>query len=176
MSWVKISRRVALVAAVVLLGGASSPALSQQKESLKAQLVGTWALRSMRVIYPDGRINEHPYGPHGKGIIIFQGNGHFALVLTNPDVPKYASNQITKPTTQEAMAAALGTFAFFGTYSVDEGNKSFIFHIEGSSFPNFVGANQKRIVTRVTPDALEFVNLTPPSGGPKAELAYQRVE
>lgn len=175
MSSTRISRRTALAAAVTL-AGAGGPALGQQKEGLKHRLVGTWALRSIRVTYPDGKVNDHPYGPHGKGILIFEENGHFAHILTNPDVPKYASNQIGKPTTEEAVAAIHGTFAFFGTYSVDEANKSFTFHIDGSSYPNFVGADQKRIVTRLTPQALEFVNLTPPSGGPKAELAYERIK
>jgi hypothetical protein len=40
-----------------------------------------------------------------------------------------------------------GTTAQFGTWSVDEGSKTLIVHIEGSMFPNQAGSDSKRSVT-----------------------------
>ena len=39
-----------------------------------------------------------------------------------------------------------GSIAYFGTYSVSETDKVITFHLEGSTFPNWKGADQKRFI------------------------------
>jgi Lipocalin-like domain len=165
-----MTRRSTLAMAItaLLLLGIAPPAVAQQ-ETLKNQLVGSWALVSTRTTRPDGTIYG-PYGSHETGTLIFEQNGRFALILVNPDIPKYVSNNREMPTPDEALAAAKGSFAFFGSYSVNETDRTFVFHIEASSYPNFNGTDQKRIVKAINQDQLVFENLAPPNGGATLEL------
>jgi len=39
-----------------------------------------------------------------------------------------------------------GSIAYFGTYSVSETDKVITFHIDGSTFPNWKGTDQKRLI------------------------------
>ncbi len=40
-----------------------------------------------------------------------------------------------------------GSIAYFGTYSVSETDKTITTHIESSTFPNWIGTDQKRFFT-----------------------------
>jgi hypothetical protein len=53
----------------------------------------------------------------------------------------------------------------YGTYTVNEADKTITIILEASSFPNQVGVDQKRIVTSVTADELRYHNNAPTSGG-----------
>ena len=164
----------AALAATALIPGLA-PLAFAQPETLKDHLVGSWTLVSTRTTRADGSVYG-PYGPHEKGSLIFDRKGQFALILVNPDVPKFQSNNRERPTADEAVAAMKGSFAFFGSYSVNEADRTFVFHVEASSFPNFNGTNQKRIVKSLTANQLVFVNDTPPNAGARAELIYRRAD
>jgi hypothetical protein len=151
---------VALASVVAFLPGS---AISQPK-SLKDQLVGTWMMLSARNLKPDGS-SDYIFGPNGKGILIFQQNGRFAFVLINPDVPKFASNNRVAATAEELKAAYQGSFASFGRFSVDESDRSFVFHFEYSTFPNYNGADQKRYVKAISADEFEIRSEATPIGG-----------
>ena len=70
------------------------------------------------------------------------------------------------------MFDADGRFAF-GTYSVDEANKTIITRIEGSSISKLNGATQHRVVTALTKDELKYIN--PVTGaGTQVESMWQR--
>jgi hypothetical protein len=60
---------------------------------------------------------------------------------------------------------AQGSLAYFGTYSVNEADKSYTVRIEGSSFPNQNGTDGKRIVTSLTGDELKVTNPARLAGG-----------
>ena len=62
------------------------------------------------------------------------------------DRAKYASDALWQGTAEENKATADGTITYFGTYSVSEADSSIAIHIDGSSFPNWNGVDQKRIV------------------------------
>ena len=53
--------------------------------------------------------------------------------------------QIAQISAEEAKATALGTVTYFGSYSVNETDRSMTIHIEASSFPNWNGTDQKRL-------------------------------
>lgn len=40
-----------------------------------------------------------------------------------------------------------GTHAYFGTYSVNEADKTLIFHVEGNTFPNQEGIDTIRLIS-----------------------------
>ena len=119
---------------------------------------------SGRNIKADGT-SDHIFGPNGKGILIFQQNGRFVFVLLNPDVPKFKSNNRIVATPEELKAAYQGSFASFGRYSVNESDRSFVFHFEYSTFPNYNGADQKRYVKAISTDEFEIRSESTPIGG-----------
>jgi hypothetical protein len=134
-------------------------------------LVGTWTMLSDVNVHQDGsRVDV--FGPHGTGIAIFDGNGHFAIITINPDVPKFAANNRAQGSTTENKAAVEGGLAAFGTYSV--GEKVLDFTIEGSTYPNWTGTNQKRSVLSFTGDELKLA-LSPSTSG-TAEITFKRVK
>jgi len=149
--------------AIVASGLAFWPiAATGQQRSLKEQLVGTWIYVSSTATTLDGRKTERP---NLKGAVIYTSDGHFSFITTRTDVPKLASNDSAKPTSEEALAVATGSIAYFGTYTVDEIDKVIIPNVEMATFPNLIGApNQKRIVTFLTTDELRFTNPRTPAG------------
>jgi hypothetical protein len=108
-------------------------------------------------------------------MLIFEQSGRFAVVLVNPDIPRFASNNRTVATPSEFEAAYKGSFASFGRYSVTEADRTFVFHMEGSTFPNFNGVDQKRIIKSLTDEEFNFVSPTPPIGG-TSEFRFRRVK
>jgi hypothetical protein len=68
-----------------------------------------------------------------------------------------------------------GTIGYFGTYTVDEANKTITLRIEASSCPNQLGMDQKRTVSVLTTDELKYSNPVAMSGG-KIDVAMRRAK
>jgi len=154
------SLSVATALGLALLPGS---ALAQQK-SLKEQLVGTWTVVSWEQARPDGS-KFHRFGTNPKGVQVFDANGRFVYMALHPDLPKIASNNPSTPTPEELKGLVGQSIAFYGTYTVDEATKVITLRIEASSFPNQVGAENKRTITSLTADELKYQNTTALSGG-----------
>jgi hypothetical protein len=75
---------------------------------------------------------------------VFDANGDYIISVMRSDRPKYASDNFAE-TAEENKATAQGTITYFGMYSVSEADPTIAIHIEGSSFPNCDGADQKRL-------------------------------
>ena len=136
----------------------SSNVMAQTK-SLKDQLVGTWTVTSQEQVRKDGSKVER-FGANPKGITIFEANGRFATILARPDLPKLASNDPMNPSPAEAKALALGSLAYFGTYTVDEPSKTIVLKLEASTLPNQLGFEGKRVINTLTADELKYTNTT----------------
>ena len=132
-----------------------------QHQSLKDRLIGTWALVSWEQQKSDGS-KVHRYGANPTGIAFFDSGGRYIITVMRSDRANYASNALWQGTAEENKATASGTITYFGTYSVTEAYSSIAIHIEGSSFPNWNGAKQERIVA-LTGDQLTLT-VRPPSG------------
>jgi len=158
------------LAALATLALASLPtaAIAQTAKDL----VGTWQLVSNVNIRQDGS-KVDLFGPNPKGIAIFEANGNFAIINLNPAVPKFASNNRAQGTPAENKAAVEGSIALFGTYAVGA-DKVISFKVEGSSYPNWSGTEQKRNVAGFTGD--EFKWTLPASVGGTAEVAWKRLK
>jgi hypothetical protein len=111
-----------------------------------SDLAGPWTLISV-IIHQDGKKVE-PFGPNPNGSLILDDNGHFSIVVVRPDVPKFASDNRLKGTAEENKAAVQGSLAYFGTYSIKETDHTINMRIEGSTFPNWKGTEQKRLFSR----------------------------
>jgi hypothetical protein len=164
-------KRMLTIVTTLLLFLGTSLMTAQQQAGGKDQIVGAWTLVSEDVTNTDGS-HTAPFGTNPKGIVIFDGNGHYALQLVRPDLPKFASNNRTTGTPEENRAVVQGTLSHFGKYSVSGGN--IVFHIENSSFPNWSGDHQERPFT-VSGDELTWRTL-PASGGGKAVLVWKRAK
>src|SRR5206468_1393704 len=154
-----------LIATTVLLviWGAVLPsgdALAQQK-SLREQVVGTWIYVSSTSTRADGSKTETP---NLKGIVIYTSDGHFAFVSVRADLPKLANPDRARATAEEAQAVVAGSIAYFGTYSINEVDKVLTPKVEGSTYANLIGTDQKRIITSLTADELKFTNPRTPAG------------
>jgi hypothetical protein len=157
-----INRRSAFpFAAMVALLSLGVQTLAQ---SAQDQLVGTWMLVSVYIEGPDGSRFD-AFGANPTGILIMDGNGRISVQFIGSDLPKFASNDRLEGTPEENKAVIKGMLCYFGTYSVSDVDHSLNIHIEGSSFPNWTGADQKRFLT-LTEDEMKWINPTASTGGP----------
>jgi Lipocalin-like domain len=132
-----------------------------QKQTLKEQIVGTWTLLSWEQKKGDGTKVER-YGTNPKGIAFFDAGGRYIISVMRSDRAKYASNALWQGTPEENKETADSTITYFGTYSANEADSSIVIHVEGSSFPNWNGTEQKRFVA-IAGDQLTLT-VRPPAG------------
>jgi hypothetical protein len=156
----EIMKAIWFAAAAVALALTASDASAQQK-SLRDRLVGTWHFVIAEVTAPDGK-KSLPFGPTPRGILIFTAEGDFAQIHIASEVPKIASGNRLAATPEEYAGIMRGTIAQFGTYTVDEENKTFTYKIVSSTFPNWEGILQTRTIDKLTDD--EFINTNPQVG------------
>jgi len=172
-----IRRIVFSVSAIAVLGLALLPpsAFSQQK-SLKEQIVGTWTHVSTKYKFPDGKTTE-TFGANPKGMMMLDAAGHVVFINMRSDLPKFASKDRTKGTPEENKAVVAGSFAYFGTYTVNEAERTFTVHYEGTTFPNFDGIDAKRSITTLTADELMYANSVSTVGqGVVVEAVWKRAK
>jgi hypothetical protein len=165
-------RIAASLLALILSAGAAA---AQPAKGLKEQIVGTWNFVVAEVAAPDGK-KSFPFGETPKGILIFTADGRFAQIHVAGDVPKIASNNRMTGTPEEYAAIMKRSLSVFGTYTVDEVNKTVTYNIVSSSFPNWEGEAQTRNIDKLTDD--EFVNTNPNVGGGRGSASnfYRRVK
>jgi hypothetical protein len=163
--------------AATLLGLALSAgaAAAQPAKGLKEQIVGTWNFVVAEVVAPDGK-KSFPFGETPKGILIFTADGRFAQIHVAGDVPRIASNNRMSGTPEEYAAIMKRSLSVFGTWTVDEANKTVTYTIVSSSFPNWEGEAQTRNIDKLTDD--EFVNTNPNVGGGRGSASnfYRRAK
>jgi Lipocalin-like domain len=106
---------------------------------------------------------------------MYDANGHFTFMIMRSDLPKFASNNRAQATTEEGKAVAQGMIAFYGMYAVNEADKTLTTRIEGSSYPNLIGGEQKRVITLLTADEMRYTNPAT-STGTKAEAVWRRAK
>jgi hypothetical protein len=135
---------------MVGIGLGAGNAVAQTAEDL----VGTWAWVSVETIGADGTKSQ-PFGPNPAGLVIFDGSGKFAWLISQPNRAKFAANNREEGTAEENKNTVHGSLAFAGSYAVK--GDTLIFRIEASTYPNAEGAEQKRSIT-LTADRLMWSN------------------
>ena len=169
-----IRHNIISLAFVAALGVALLPGPSgAQQKTLKEQLVGTWAPVSIINTAANGTKSE-VFGPNPKGLMIFESNGHFSLITVRSDLPKFGTNNRGTGTADENKAVIQGSIAYFGSYTVNEAEKSYTLQVEGATFPNWAGTTQKRALS-ISGDELTFINSAGSAGGSN-EAKYRRVK
>jgi hypothetical protein len=138
---------------------AGMTSMMADKWSLK--LPGTWTLLSWEQKKSDGtRVRR--FGENPVGIAFFDANGRYIISVMRSDRAKYASDAPWQGTAEENKATAAGTMTYFGTYSANEADGSIAIRVEGSSFPNWNGGDQRRGVA-IAGDRLTLT-VHPPTG------------
>lgn len=141
-------------------------------DTLKAKVVGSWSAVSQYVDQNGNRLE--PFGPDPKGMVIYDATGHFMLVLQRSTLPKFQSNNRLAGTPDENKAIVQGSIAYFGTYVIDEAHQAIKLHFEGSTYPNWDGDNQTRLI-EVSGDELKMISPVSAVGGGTVHLVLRRI-
>jgi Lipocalin-like domain len=149
-------------------------ALAQQK-TLKEQLVGSWRLVSDEATPPTGP-KRQDFGANPRGILILDAGGLYAQVHGRTDRPKFkasADARLVTPAAEygEAARAFAGNF---GTWSVNEADKTLSRRYEAALIPNVEGTDTKASVS-LSGDELKLTT-TSPVTGVRTDQVYRRAK
>jgi hypothetical protein len=142
-------------------------------QTAKERLVGSWTLVSLTA--GEGADQSLPYGPSPKGSMMVDANGRFMITVVRSDLPNFASNNRMRGTPDENNSVVQGSIAYYGTYTIDEATRVITVNVEGSTFPNFIGGTQTRILS-FDGDEVTYLNPTPSHGGAPAKVTYRRAK
>ena len=131
---------------------------AQTETDVLKLLVGAWAFVSLSTIHEDGSKSDR-WGPDVKGMLIFDGTGHFAQIVTRP---------------KSNFFGARG-FSAFGRYSVDPSGRFIVVSIKGSSNPDVNGATQRRSIVTLNETELRYIN-TMLVSGVEIEAQWRRLK
>jgi len=155
----------------MLLGTSASWA---QQKGLKGQLVGAWTLVSVEVTTKSGSKVPGIPGPNPKGILILDATGRYAAVNGAPDRPKLKVTAPRKDIPAAELGEAARTFgANFGTWSVNEADKTLIRKFELALIPNNDN-NETKATVSLAKGELKLVGVTP--AGSTVESVYRRAK
>jgi Lipocalin-like domain len=104
--------------------------------SLKEQLVGAWTLSSCVERDVETGLENHPFGEHPLGLILYTPDGYMSAQLQRPERPPFADGDLLHATQEEYAAAGSSYVAYSGRFFVDEGKKSLSHEMAVSFFPN----------------------------------------
>ena len=156
-------------ATVIALGFVLAAPVAAMAQTAK-DFVGTWKNTANVTVGADGK-RTSVFGPHGTGMAIFAADGHFVLLNHNPDTPKFAGDSRAKGTDAENKAAVAGGIGLYGTYTVS--GKAITMKVDGSTYPNWTGTEQKRDIIKFTPG--EFTWGLKNSLGGRGETTWKKM-
>ena len=165
--WLTGDLLIAIAMASALVSGAANA------QNLGKQVVGTWIAVS-QYVDQDGKRVE-PFGSSPKGMVVYDANGRFILMLQRDTLPKFASSNRMAGTAEENRAIVQGSIAYFGRYSVDEKEGKINLHYDGSTYPNWDGEDQTRLIS-VSGDELKIVSPVSAVGGGVVHLILRRAK
>ena len=99
---------------------------------------GIWKLLSYESQVDDGSVT-YPLGKDAVGQIMYDAKGNMSAQLADTHRPSFASNDVRKGTPEEINTAFKSYVAYFGTYDVDENQRTVVHHLKSSLLPNWVG-------------------------------------
>jgi hypothetical protein len=114
-----------------------------EEHDFKAQFVGSWNLISFELRLPSGTVQK-PYGEYPVGRILYQNNGEMSAQLMQPRPAPFLHPDPLKATGEETDRAWRNYTGYWGKFQVNAAAHTVEHHIEGASFPNWIGQNQIR--------------------------------
>jgi len=134
-------------------------------------LTGTWTPVSA-TLDQNGKKTDL-FGPSPVGSYIFDGS-HFSYIILRTDLPKFSGNSRTAGTPEENRAVVQGSIAYFGSYAVNDADKTLTLKVEAATFPNWTGQDQKRTYT-LNGDNLTLVNAATSAGSGSTTIVLKRM-
>lgn len=161
------TRRKAAFLSIALSLAAVLPRPSQAAEP--ASLIGSWKLTANYDQFTDGRRRD-TWGDTPQGLLVVTANGLFAVQIMGV-------NRQPRPgaVPTESVGPAI---AYYGRYSVDEGNKGFSVRVEQSTFPQWIGTLNVRTIEELSSTTLRVVAapIKDPQGGEfQPHLEFERI-
>jgi hypothetical protein len=156
---------VAAAALICLMSNTPVQPAQAQDQMLQDRLVGTWVLDTIQAVTWD-EDDRNPFGPAPRGRMILDRSGHVTVVIVGAERARFLAGDRLTGTAAENQSVVQSTQAFFGTYSVNENDRTVVFHVERSLFPNWDGTDQK-INATLSRDELHQVK-----AGPHASTGY----
>lgn len=117
-----------------------------QQKPLQEQLIGTWSFVAS-VDAKSSRSTER-WGIEPKGILVFDRNGRYVQMIMRSDTRTFGAKSVAQ----------------FGTYVVNEADRTIVTQIEGSSLPARNGTSQTRSIISLTATELKYSNITRTAG------------
>lgn len=151
------------LSASLLLAALALPAADAAAQGPRA-LVGAWT-----------NATSDSYGANPRSMLIFSESGRYQLSIQRNSLPKFAAGNRTKGTAAEDHAVVEGTINHFGRYTVDHKTHTLVFHIEGSSYPNWIGTRQERPFT-IVKGVLTYKVASASGTGQPGEVTWQRIK
>jgi len=133
-------------------------------------LTGIWKITTTYDQFADGHKRD-TWGKNPQGVVVFTPGGSFVFELMSGD-------RAAKPGTipPEPVGPAL---AFYATYTTNDQNKTYTYHVEHSTFPQWNGISRTSTVTEISPTALKVtaeVVHDPQGGDFVPHLEFERIK
>ncbi len=164
----KYTSRITAALVLSVTAGIPRPAVAQSV----SPIAGTWTLVAADVLHADGS-RTADYGASPKGLLIVDAAGRYSLQIFRSERPRFASGDKVTGTAAEFQAAAMGSSTHFGRMSLDTVAHVLTVHIEGASFPNQEGTEQRRAYV-LEGDHLSY-KVPPRADGNTPVTAWRRV-
>jgi hypothetical protein len=148
------------------------PALGQQP-SLKAQLVGTWAMGVVAVNRKDGT-RADVFGPNPNGVLMFHPDGISCSSVPGQAGPSTPAAIVCKGRRRSSEKRCLDRLRTLQAIPSMRKKKTFVIKIKGSTFPDYEGTEQIRPFT-IVGDELRSINPNPSQGGAALDLVLKRL-
>ena len=139
-----------------------APGAAAQGPGLTDSIVGGWKLSAITLVQ-DG-VKSEPYGGSPNGFASFHRDGRFSYMIIRSDLPRLANANRFLASPEEMKTIFLGTYSYYGRYSIDEAAGVMTLHVEASAHPNRKGTDEKRAVT-IVGDEMRLTNFGPSVGG-----------
>jgi len=132
-------------------------------QSLKEQLAGTWLLVAWTRVVA-GVEEPGMMGRDAIGQLMLAPDGHMCFNAMRSNRPKFGSRDFQPGTPEEKTTAYDGYVGYCGRYEVNEQERTVVFQLTLSSYPNLTGTAQKRFA-EVTGSRLRISTAPIVSGG-----------
>ena len=167
-----------ILSALILYGllhlGAYSEPFFQPGKRTKNKVVGTWKLQTGYIERNGKRMDL--LGKHPSGQLIFTNDGRFNVVVNNPDIPRFASEDRAKGTAEEMKTAVVNSLGLYGTYTVDVKGDFLAQHIIGSTFPNWNNLDRGRDEITEIVEGDRMLEHLKVAGGATVVIEWHRVK
>lgn len=158
---------------IALIAAAFGAMLSLPASAQTAKdVVGAWAHVVNVNTAADGSKSD-PFGANPKGQAIFTSDGRYSIMFHRAEMPKIAANNRVQGTVEENRAIVGGMIALYGSYTVVD--KTIVLKVEGSSYPNWVGTEQRRPISTFNADEIQIINMGGSAGG-RNDLVLKRIK